>query len=163
MKCVVTLLCSILPFSSAFSADDFYHQNVGGFDVDIRDDGIILKEINGQTWVGFYNTIGDFHLININVVENDKLWEMVSYKRGKYQESSNGLIYGSVVSLVQYNCKNKTSRHLQTYAYNEYWGRGRVIQSFDIPGRWAYSVPGTVGETKLRYSCIILKNNKKTK
>lgn len=158
---LMVLLCVILPCGCAFSSDDFHWQNVGGFDVAIRDDGIILKEINGQDWIGFYNKTGDFHLINVNVVGNDKLWQMVSYKREEYGQLDNGLIYGSAVMLIQYNCKDKKYRFLQSYAYNEYWGQGKVVQDFDKPKRWVYSVPGTTGERLLKYSCSILKYNKK--
>lgn len=160
-KRLAVLLCVILPFSGAFSAEDFHYQHIGGFDVAINSDGFIWKEINSQDWVGFYNKTGEFHLINVNVVGTDKLWEMISFERGKYEELGNGLIYGSSVVLMQFNCKKKMSRPLQTYAYNEYWGQGRIVHSFDAPGRWVYSIPGTTGERMLQYSCAILKRNKK--
>lgn len=163
MKRLVLLLCALLPFSGMAATDDFgiHEERIGGFDVIAARDGTIVKVINGNVWAGFYDQVQAFHLINANIVDKDKLWQMVSFKREQYEHTNNGLLFGSALYLSQYNCKNKKVRMLQIIMYNEYWGRGRAVQRSDEVEQWNYPVPGTSGERLLKYACQILGNRKK--
>jgi hypothetical protein len=59
---------------------------------------------------------------------------------------------GKMIVLSQYDCERGRNRVLQVTSYTS---DGNVDQSIDLPGRWSYVVPDSVGEILLRRACTV--------
>ena len=141
-RLLIGILCGIpLALFGAENSQEFKIKNVGGFDVEINGDGIVMKEIRGGYYFGEHNArTNEFRLMG-KIIGNDKAWCVVSFDKGKKL-----IGIASWIQLVQFDCVNMRSRSLNSTEYRGYFLDGGLKSYNDKISSWSYGLPGSINE-----------------
>lgn len=141
-RLLIGLLCAVPLISfSAENSHEFKMKNVGGFDVWVNDDGVIMKEIRGGYYFGEHNEQQRLFQLMGKIIGNDKAWCVISFDK---KEKLMGI--SSWVELNQFDCVNMRSRVLKSVTYRGYFLEGKMRWSNDQVSSWSYGLPGSVSE-----------------
>ena len=152
-KLLVAILCFIPLMSKA--------TNVGGFEFKdqfilkvVGNTVFLLTPVKNELWTGMFN--GDRFLVANDAKGKNKIWYMMSAKRGKnnFIESKN---IKSILVLGELDCTEYRSRIIKTTAYSEYFAKGEIIYSDDKIYPWSYEENDSVF---MALGCSILKHQK---
>ena len=59
----------------------------------------------------------------------------------------------SVKALNEYDCAKERNRVLALVEYSDNLGRGKLVYTDSITGKWSRAVPETVGQTMWKFAC----------
>jgi hypothetical protein len=76
-----------------------------------------------------------------------RVWQITDIK-----EINNGG-EASMKSLTEYDCQDEKLRKLQITGYSGHMGNGKITRREDIPSRWNYIAPESVGASGFELVC----------
>lgn len=93
-----------------------------------------------------------FDTTSIRRAENTvKVWQLADMKYPTAVQ--NRTPFSSLKVQIEYDCNQGTLRDLYTAAYAAGMGEGELVFTDNVQGKWAPTVPGSIGEAMLKILC----------
>jgi surface-adhesin protein E len=80
-----------------------------------------------------------------------KMWGLLDFKAPNVLVENKP--YMSMMTQVEYDCKEEQARTLSIYFYSKNMGEGEVVDIASHSGKWVPAPPGSIAESLWKFAC----------